>query len=242
MAIQRMNPNELVQFCPECGAEHTISFRRGAQKTRRGPFALEDGSTLELAVDDVPAAVTVTFGAADARQLRAASAEEVARKLGATVPAIEAREDFGGCLLESRTEGPTSRVTIRGGSACSALGLSPTTDDAHSGRPPMLGIAVGDFRDANTIVLRPCPCGVNEVLVRNFDRAPDHLAGSFFDQHRRAVNTLAELLKREGRSHPELAAHHADEPATPPDLLAGVLAGELVLDLKQSRPDVGEGE
>jgi hypothetical protein len=241
MSIQHMTTTELFQLCTGCGAEHTISLRRGAQKTKRGPFGLEEGSTLELAVDTA-ASVTVTFGAADAKQLHAASAEEVARKLGAIVPALDAREDFGGCLLESRTEAPTSRIMIRGGSACKALGLSTTTDDTHSGRPPMLGIAISGFRDANTIVLRPCPCGVNEVLVRNFDKAPEHVAGSFFDQHRRAVNTLAEFLKRGGSSHPELAVLHAGETASPPDLFATGPAGELAIDLKQSRLDVGDGE
>jgi hypothetical protein len=243
MPIRKMSASELVQFCPECGAEHSISLDRGAQKTKRGPFALEDGSTLDLSLDEGQA-LTVSLHAADFSALHNASAVELARAISAATPALVAREDFGGCLIESRKEGAASRVLIRGGSACERLGLrlAAAEDASHVGRPPVLGLVTGEFRDPHLILLRPCPCGLNEILIRNFDQAPAHVAWSFFDRHRRAVNTLAEILKRTGRSHPELAAHHARETTPPPDLFTEMVAGEQAIDLTQSRPSVGKGE
>lgn len=238
MPIDRLTPEFLVQSCAECGARHTLSFSRGAQKTKRGPFALKDGDTLELAADGA-GPMTVTFRAFDFVRIHSATADEVARSLKAATPALDARDDFEGCLIESRTEGPASRLRVCGGSACDALGLNLTSEDDHAGRPPRLGIVLGGFQDSNTIVLRPCPCGVHEVVVRNFDQAPRHLAGSFFDQHRRLVNTLAEHLKRTGRSHPQLAGEHAAEATPPPDLAAAAVVGELVIGVASRPASVG---
>jgi hypothetical protein len=236
-----MNPTEIVQLCSECRAEHTISLSRGAQKTRRGPFALEDGCTLELALDSGERAVTVAFRTVDFADLSSISAEALARKLASAEPLLMAREDFGGCLIESRAEGATSRVAVRGGSACDALGLRVTSTE-DDGRPPVLGVVAGEFRNAHLVRLRQCPCGLQEILARNFDRAPEHVAGSFFDRHRRAVNTLAEVLKRRGSSHPELRAHHARETHTPPDLFADLIAGDLAVDLNERPSGASEGD
>jgi hypothetical protein len=228
MPIERLMPALLVQVCGECGANHSISLRRGAQKTKAGPFVLEEGTTLDLSIDD-GGPIRVTFRRSDVRQLDRVTPDELAAMLTAADPALEAREDFGGCLIESRSEGPGSRLRIVGGSACEALGLSITPDEDHEGRPPRLGHAAGGSREPNVIVLRRCPCGSHEVVLRTFDRAPPQVAGSFFDRHRRAANTLAEQLKRSGQSHPALAEHHANESGVPWDIAAFVFGGELVV-------------
>ena len=77
-----------------------------------GPFALRPGMELGLAVDGGPPA-GVRFGAADFRDLRAATAEEVAAVLSATLSEVTARADAGGRLeLASNTVGPESSLRI----------------------------------------------------------------------------------------------------------------------------------
>lgn len=239
MPIERLMPTRIVQVCAECGANHSISLNRGAQKTKTGPFALEEGATLELSIDGA-GPIRVTFRGADVRQLASVTADELAAVLTAAAPALDAREDFGGCLIESRSEARESRIRIVSGSACDALGLGITPDEDHEGRPPRLGFAAGGGSEPNVIVLRRCPCGSHEVLLRTFDRAPRQVVGSFFDRHRRAANTLAEHLKRNGQSHPALADVHAKESSVPSDIAAFVLGGELVVGVPPAEGLEGE--
>src|SRR4051812_37104344 len=109
MPIERLMPTRIVQSCAECGANHSISLRRGAQKTKAGPFALEEGATLELSIDGA-GPFRVTFRGSDVRQLASVTADELAAVLTAATPALEASEDFGGCLIESRSEASQSRI------------------------------------------------------------------------------------------------------------------------------------
>jgi hypothetical protein len=79
----------------------------------------------------------------------------------------------------------------------------------------------GDFQRTavDTIDLPHCPeCGAKECLVRTWDRAPAELADSFFAQHRRVVNALAQHLLVEGFAVPDALAMHAVALAVPPDI------------------------
>ena len=208
-------PGHLVHVCAVCGAEHTISFDRGAQKSKTGPIALRVGDTLIVGADVTPPA-TVTFAAGDFPNFGSVTAGLLAAKLQAALPGVRATDDAGGLLLESATTGETSRIEIIGGTARAALGF-PADDrmDPCLSRP-VLGISfgVGQPQDKNVMALRRCnDCGANECLVRTFDAAPPELAGTFFHEHRRAVNALAEHWKRRGWSHPHLVEHHAAEVA-----------------------------
>ena len=214
------DPGHLIQVCAGCGAEHTISFDRGAQKSKTGPIALTVGDTLIIGVDARPPS-TVTFAAGDFPNFGRVTAGQLAAKLQAALPGMQATDDAGGLLLESATTGETSRIEIIGGTARAALGF-PTDDrrDLCLSRP-VLGISfgVGQAQDKNLMALRRCnDCGANECLVRTLDTAPPELAGTFFHEHRRAVNTLAEHWKGRGWSHPHLLEHHAAEVAAPVDI------------------------
>ena len=217
-------PGHMVQVCAVCGAEHTISFDRGAQKSKTGPIALKAGDTLVVRVDAAPPA-TVTFAAGDFPSFGSVTAGQLAAKLQAALPGVRATDDAGGLLIESMTTGESSHIEIVGGTARAALGF-PTDGrmDPCLSRP-VLGISfgVGQAQDKNVMALRRCnDCGANECLVRTLDAAPSELAGTFFHEHRRAVNTLAEHCKGRGWSHPHLIEQHAAEVTPPIDIHAAL--------------------
>jgi hypothetical protein len=227
------SPGHLVHICAACGAEHTISFDRGAQKTRTGPFALRPGDTLVLKVDRT-ALTTVTFGGGDFHDPRAVSAAELAITLVRAVRGILPRDDAGGLLIESAAAGAESCIEVVDGTARAALGFATDGPADHCVGRPVLGICIGSDahqqRDKNIIALRRCnDCGSNEGLVRTFDAAPDEHTGTFFDAHRRAVNALAEHWKARGWSHPEVAALHAEETVRPIDINEEFPAKDCVL-------------
>jgi hypothetical protein len=210
----------MVQVCAVCGAEHTISFDRGAQKARTGAVALELGATLVIRVDDA-APTTVTFNAGDFPDFTRVTAAELAAKLNAATSALRARDDHGGLLVESATTGEASRIEVVGGTARVALGFPVNGPADPCVRRPLLGVSVGADRlcDPNVIALRRCnDCGANECLMRTFDVAPKSLAGTHLAEHRKAVNALAEHCKASGWSHPHVAADHAAETSKPQDL------------------------
>jgi hypothetical protein len=213
-------PGHMIHICAACGAEHKISFDRGAQKTKRGPFQLRVGDTLVVRVDDA-APATATFGAADFPDFARVPAAELAAKLNTALPGIQAHDDGGGVLIESASVGAESRVQIVDGAACAALGFSTDGRGDACHTRPVLGVSIGaeQIVDKNVIALRRCnDCGANECLVRTFDVAPAHLAGTHFAEHRKVVNSLAEHCKSQRWSHPAVAEHHAAETTLPADV------------------------
>jgi hypothetical protein len=209
-------PGHLVQRCGACGAEHRISLNRGAQKARTGPVPLQVGDTLVVAVDG-GAPVTIRFAAGDFADFERVTAAQLAAKVGAALPGVDAMDDRGGLLIESQATGSESSVQIVGGTARVALGFA-IDEPAHSGHVrPVLGVSVkAAHRDPNVVALRRCSdCGAIECLVRTFEAAVDELAGTHFQEHRRVVNSLAAHCKASGWSHPDLAEHHAAERAVP---------------------------
>jgi hypothetical protein len=212
-------PGQLIQICAACGAEHTISFDRGAQKSRTGPVALAVNDTLVVRVDG-GAPATVTFAAGDFPDFTNITAAELATKLDATLPGARALDDAGGLLLESQTTGEASRIEIVDGTARAALGFAVDRTDPCVSRP-VLGISysAGQMRDPNILMLRRCnDCGATECLVRTLDGAPRELEGTHFAEHRRAVNALAQHCKACGWSHPDVVDHHAAETVRPLDI------------------------
>jgi hypothetical protein len=217
-------PGHIVQVCAGCGAEHHISLDRGAQKTKTGPVVLRAGDTLELRVDG-RAAEAVTFVAGDFANPARVTVAELAAKLGRALPGVMARDDAGGLLIESATTGPESRIEVTGGSAHAALGFSTDGATAPCSGRPVLGISAGSapIQDPSVLALRRCnDCGASECLIRTFEATAAVLDGTHFKEHRRAVNTLAEHFKERGWSHPDLAAHHANEARRPLDRHAEV--------------------
>jgi hypothetical protein len=214
------SPGHLVQVCAGCGAEHTVSFDRGAQKAKTGPIALTVGDTLVVGVDGAPA-VSVTFTVNDFSSFTEVTAAELAAKLNQALPGMVARDDAGGLLIESATLGEASRIEIVGGTAREALGFPADGQMDPCVSRPVLGISAGNnnMHDKNVIALRRCnDCGANECLVRTYDVAPTEVDGTFLKEHRRTVNALAEHCKTCGWSHPELVAHHGAERTRPRDI------------------------
>jgi hypothetical protein len=127
--------------------------------------------------------------------------------------------DRNALRLTSRSAGlGMSSIRVTGGTAKDKLGF-----DGREHRPISLGVTKGSGdtqRTApDTIDLPHCPeCGAKECLVRTWDRAPDELADSFFAQHRRAVNALAQHLLVEGFAIPEALAMQTAANAPPPDI------------------------
>lgn len=233
----------IVQTCHNCGSEHTISLDRGAQKTKRGPFALAVGDTLVVRIDG-GAPVTATLDAGDVRDPAHTSAAELATLLRARLRGVVVGEDDGGVLIESATTGPASQVQIVDGTARAALGFSHGgVEDPCTGRP-VLGVHLTpELQHPNVIALRRCnDCGANECLVRNFDQAGDEHEDTHFQQHRRAVNALAEHAKARGWIHPAHVEHHAAHAAVPPDIDHAYVRAEQprsiapIPDLRTRRP------
>ena len=215
-----MAPGYMVHVCAACGAEHKVSFDRGAQKTRTGPFELRAGDTLVVRVDEA-AQATALFTAADFPDFAHVTAAQLAAKLNAALPGSQAHDDAGGVLIESASVGADSRIQIVEGTACAALGFQTDGHEDPCHTRPVLGISVaaGQIIDQNVIALRRCnDCGANECLVRTHDVAPAHLAGTHFSEHRKAVNSLAEHCKSQRWSHPAVAEHHAAETTQPREL------------------------
>jgi hypothetical protein len=209
----------LIQACANCGAEHTISFDRGAQKSRTGPFALRPGDTLVVRIDGGQP-VTAMWAAGAFPNFDDVTALQLAAVLALQLTGARIRDDAGGVLIESSTTGEKSRVQIIDGTASTELGFSTgSAVDPCDGRP-VLGFVHGPgLEDANVIVLRRCnDCGANECLARTLDKAGTPYEGTHFQAHRKAVNALAQHAKARGWSHPALAARHAGETTEPPDI------------------------
>ncbi len=212
----RQPPGFLVQVCAGCGLEHTIELDRGAAETKKAPFAISDGATLELSVDGKP--YSVAFSKGDAADLAATTAVELVAKLAAIAGANTTAASSGTVVIASKTTGASSRVEITGGTARKGCGFSPDLADPCPGRP-ILGVkAKNDHVDL--ICLRRCGCGTQEIISRAWDVAPAALAGSAFYEHRKAVNSIAEHFKSQGWVHPDLATDLAAEKTRPPDRFA----------------------
>lgn len=215
------DPGHLIQVCAGCGAEHRISLDRGAQKARTGPVTLQVGSTLEVRVD-ARAPQTIVFTTGDFADIAHATAAELATKIQRALPGVIASDDAGGLLLESTSTGADSRIEITGGTARAALGFTHGVADPCPGRP-VLGVSfgLGSVNDPNILALRRCnDCGANECLVRTLDATAPELDGTYFREHRKAVNSFAEHCRARGWSHPDLAAHYAEELRRPIDVHA----------------------
>jgi hypothetical protein len=217
MPIQRVDSTTIEQICAGCGAVHAIPIKQASIKARRGPYGLSPGDTLELEIDGKPEIITFTAReiAAEAMTLVTAAAATAAAQLGTA----SVDTDRDALRIISRSAGlGSSSIRVTGGTAKDKLGL-----DGREHRPISLGVTKGSGaaqRTApDTIDLPHCPeCGAKECLVRTWDRAPDELADSFFAQHRRAVNALAQHLLVEGFAAPEALAVQAAANATPPDI------------------------
>lgn len=219
MPITSIDADELLQTCLACGAEHRIPLNKGLSKSKKEPYALADGDTLEVKIDGEAVSQTIMFSSADFEYIGAAQAAEVVTKIDAALVGGTADEDAGAIRIVSQSSAmETTAVEITGGTARRKLGF-----DGRRRGPLVLGVSKGDgpFKQTavDTIDLPHCPdCGAKECLVRTWDQTPPGFENTFHGIHRRAVNALAQHLKATGYSDADAKAIHDDEPEPPPDI------------------------
>lgn len=221
MPITIADENEITQTCLNCGAGHLIPLKQGHSKSMKAPFALVDGDTLELKVDEEATPQVITFVLADFADIGAALASEVAGKLNAVLAgaAADVDDDAVRLVSDSVVMGTTS-IEVTGGTARAKLGFN-----GQKQGPIKLGVTKGTGANKQTAVdtidLPPCPsCGAMESLVRTWDTTPPGLENSFPAMHRRAVNALAQHLRAQGFSDPDAKPTHDNEPGPPPEVEA----------------------
>lgn len=232
-------PGFVIQACASCPAEHRIRLDRGGVDTKRAPFNIPEGSTLEVRVDSEVTPQTVTFAPGDFPSFTAVTAEQLRDKLNASLVGATATFNLSGegVTIESDSAGPDSRIEITGGSARAALKF-PTNGipDPCSGRPHLGRELTPGMRNLDIVCLRRCPCGANEFLVRTWDACDSKYAGSHFYEHRRAVNALAIHFKSLGWVDPACSADFAAETGSPSDVTPGLPA--TVIDIPAPQPAV----
>lgn len=241
MPIIEADTTTIKQECLTCGGVHTIPLRQGYSKSKKEPFALADGDTLEVKVDGAPAPQVVTFAAADFANIAAGRAAEAAAKINATLVGAAADVDGGGVRIVSASTAPdTAAVEVTGGTAREKLGF-----DGRRYGVRMLGVTKGQgaFKRTtiDTIDLPHCPdCGSKECLVRTWDTAPPEVSDKLTARHRRVVNALAQHLKSLGHSDPEAKQAHDRESRTPSDIDRDFVTRRIALPSAR-RPPRSEG-
>lgn len=220
-------PGFVIQACANCPAEHRIRLDRGGADTKRAPFKIPEGSTLELKVDGEATAQVITFAPGDFPDFNAVTVQQFLDKMNAVLVGATAIPNLSGrgASIESNATGPTSRIDIVGGTARAAFNF-PTSGppDPGAGRPHLGRELAPGMKNLDIVCLRRCPCGSNEFLVRSWDVCESKYAGSHFYEHRRAVNALAIYFKSQGWLDPDCASDIAAETSSPTDFTPGLPA------------------
>lgn len=102
------------------------------------PYALSDGETLTMKMDD-GSVQTATFETADFVAIGAALAAEVAVVIAADITGASSVDANGKPRIESTTDGPGSSVEVTGGTANAALGFSTTKVEGMNAADATLG-------------------------------------------------------------------------------------------------------
>lgn len=218
MPILEATTDGIKQECLACGSVHTIPLKQGVSKSKKEPYALADGDTLEVKVNGQAAPHVVTFAAADFANIAKATAAEVVAKLESLKGAKADVDGNAVRIVSTSSAVATTAVEVSGGSAREKLGF-----DGRAYGARVLGVTIGTGASRHTapdtIDLPHCPdCGSKECLMRTWDTVPAEHAGSAHDEHRRVVNALAQHLRGLGFSDPGAKAIHEAEKHAPPDI------------------------
>jgi len=242
MPIKAADTNTVTQDCMNCGAGHGIPLWQGFSKSKKEPYALIDGDTLDVKIDDAASPVTVTFNTADFADIAAALASEVAAKITATLAGAVADVDGDGTrIISDSTAVGVSCIEVTGGTAQAKMGF-----DGRACGPRVLGVTKGTGANqqtaADVIDFPHCPeCGSKESMVRTWDVCPPEHAGSLHSMHRKCVNALAEYLKAQGYSDPDAHATHDGETTAPPDIDLNYPPGPVALPSMFAASDTESG-
>lgn len=230
-------PGFVIHTCACCPCEHKVKLDRGGADTKRQPFNIPIDSTLDVRVDGQTVPLTIIFAAGSFPDFTAVTAVQLRDKLNAMLVGATAVLNRGdeAVTIESSTTGPNSTIEITGGSARAALKF-PTDGlaDPCPGRPVLGREIPGGLKAKDLICIRRCVCGAQEQLVRTWDVCDPGHAGSYFYEHRRAVNALAIHFKAQGWLGPAVAADINAETESPADFSPG-LPG-TVIDVPPPRP------
>lgn len=230
MPVLEADTTKIKQECLTCGGIHTIPLRHGYSKSRREPYSLVDGDTLELKVDDAVSPQIVPFSAADFASIAVALASEVVAKINAVIVGATASVEERAVRIVSASSLPgVTSIEIIGGSARAKLGF-----DGRRCGALVLGTTKGSgtskLTAVNTIDLPHCPgCGSKECLIRTWDETPFAATGELHATHRGVVNALAQHLKQLGHSDPDAKAAHDAETRQPPELASTFALGRVEL-------------
>ena len=242
MPIKEADTTMIKQDCLNCGAGHTIPLWQGYSKSKKEPYALVDGDTLDVKVDDAATPVTITFNTADFADINAALASEVAAKIAATLVGATADVDGGAARIISNSNVVgVSCIEVTGGTAQTKFGF-----DGRACGPRVLGVTKGTGANKqiapDTIDLPHCPdCGSRESMVRTWDVCPPEYASSLHYKHRQCVNALAEYLKAQGYSDPDAKPTHDAETSAPPDIDPAYPPGPISLPSMFAASDAESG-
>lgn len=241
MPILEFNSTTIKQECI-CGGIHVIPLKQGCSKSKKEPYALADGDTLEVKVDGQASPQVITFAAADFASIEAALASEVIAKMNTVLTGASADVDGGAVSISSASTAPgTTAVEVVGGTARDKLGFDGRRYGAR-----LLGVTKGSGAQKQTAVdtidLPHCPdCGAKECLVRTWDSVPAEFADTPHGKHRKSVNALAQHLKSQGNSDPDAKAKHDAETAGPPDIDPGLPPGPVTVPSMRRQPREGRG-
>jgi hypothetical protein len=83
----------------------------------------------------------------------------------------------------------------------------------------VLGTAVGGRINKDAILLPPCVCSAQEILVRNWDVTPPAFRDTAHCEQRAAVNALALYLKSKGQQNTLAKSLQDQETANPAEIM-----------------------
>lgn len=149
-----------------------------------GPFALADGDTLDLTLDNggAPVSFSLAFAAADFQEISAATADEIAAAVNADPQAqangLRASVVDGHLFLQTLSQGNNVSLTIAGGTAVNAMGWSGLVGASIQGQANAVDVRLSGAYTGDSderFVFRPTSDGTigttSGLEVEVFDRA-----------------------------------------------------------------------
>ena len=199
---------ESFQFVVDQGAENAAGTPATYTSTTTEPFALTNGSTLDVSIDGA-APITVTFLTGDFASIGAATAAEVAAVITAQLGGAATAADVAGAVaITSSSTGPGASLLVTGGSA-SVVFAFPTIPATGSGGPTRPGlrpdaILLADvlLRFGTTaIVDKPDPGGAAGVIDQTTRRQSVFRFGGTFNITAGTITDFADALADILNSH-----------------------------------------
>lgn len=215
---------ESFQLIVDQGAENAAGTPATYTSTTTEPFALTNGSTLDVSIDGA-APTTVTFLTGDFASIGAATAAEVAAVITTQLGGAATAADVAGAVvITSASTGPGATLLVTGGSAAAVFAF-PTVAATGAGGPTRPGlrpdaILLADvlLRFGTTaIVDKPDPGGSSGVIdlttrrqsVFRFGGSFNITAGTITDFADALADILSSHIGNTGNAHPASAITYA---------------------------------